>query len=78
MAELFDSLLPDPFYAPIRSISLHYEADRKQKVMSCQSDVTVDQNGTDIPVKFGDFRSNRSRDIRGAHFVMDERTTNGG
>ena len=27
----------------------------------------------DVPVKFGDSRSNRSQDIRAAHFVMDER-----
>ena len=34
--------------------------------------VAVDLTGMDVPVKFGDSRSNRSRDIRAAHFVMDE------
>ena len=43
------------------------------------SGVVVEQVGVDVRVKFGDFRSNRSRDIRAAHFVVDahndERTT---
>ena len=38
--------------------------------------VEDDLVGTDVPVKFGDSRSNRSRDIRTAYFVMDERTMN--
>ena len=29
--------------------------------------------GMDIPVKFDDYRSNRSTDIQVAHFVMDKR-----
>ena len=30
----------------------------------------VDIVGVDVPVKFGDSRSNRSRDIRQPHFVL--------
>ena len=35
--------------------------------------VVVDTTDTDVRVKFSDSRSNRSRDIRTAHFVIDER-----
>ena len=34
--------------------------------------VDVDQTGTDVRVKYGDSRSNRSRDIQAAHFVIDD------
>ena len=38
--------------------------------------MVVDTTGTDVRVKFGDSRSNRSQDIRLPHFVTDvERTT---
>ena len=33
----------------------------------------VEVVGRDVCVKFGDYRSNRFRDIRAAHFVMVER-----
>ena len=33
---------------------------------------TVDYVSVGVNVKFGDPRSNRSRDIRAAHFVMDD------
>ena len=46
---------------------------------SCVSGVVVDPTGMDVLVKFGDSRSNRSRDIRRdiwlPQFVTDERTT---
>ena len=35
-------------------------------------DVVVERVGTDVHVKFGDSRSNSNRDIRAAHFVMDD------
>ena len=38
------------------------------------SGLTVDNVGTDVPVKFSDSRSNGFRDIRGADFVSNERT----
>ena len=45
-------------------------------VISC---VAVEQVGRDVSVKYGDFRSNRSRDIRAVQFVMDnERRMNFG
>ena len=34
----------------------------------------VDNVGVDVHIKFGDSRSNRFRDIRGADFVTYERT----
>ena len=37
----------------------------------------VDNVGVDVPIKFCDSRSNGFRDIRGAHFVSNERTLNG-
>ena len=37
------------------------------------SGVAVDNVGVDVPIKFGDSRSNRLRDIRGADFVSNER-----
>ena len=41
--------------------------------------MVVDQTGADVHEKFGDSRSNRSRDVRVTHFVMDgERMTNDG
>ena len=36
--------------------------------------MVVDYVGVDVHVKFGDCRSNGSRDISGAHFVSNERT----
>ena len=38
------------------------------------SGMTVDNFGMDVPIKFGDSRSNSFRDIRGADFVSHERT----
>ena len=35
--------------------------------------MAVDNVGMDVPIKFGDSRSKGFRDIRGAHFVLDER-----
>ena len=32
----------------------------------------IEYVGVDVPVTFGDSTSNRSRDIRAAHFVMDD------
>ena len=37
------------------------------------SGVVIDNVGVDVPVKFVDSRSNGFRDIRGAHFVSNER-----
>ena len=40
--------------------------------------MAVECVGLDVPVKFGDSRSNRSRDIRAAHFATaDDVRTNG-
>ena len=36
------------------------------------SGLAVEQVGTAVAVKFGDSRLNRSRDIRAAHFVVDD------
>ena len=36
------------------------------------SSVAVEQVGMDACIKFSDPRSNRSRDIRVAHFVVDD------
>ena len=36
------------------------------------SDMVVELTGMDVRVTFGDFRSDGSRDIRAAHFVMDD------
>ena len=45
------------------------------------SGLAVDHVGVDIPIKFGDSRSNGFRHIRGADFVsnkrMNDRTLNG-
>ena len=38
------------------------------------SGVAVDSVGMDVPIKFGDSRSNGFRDIRGTDFVSNERT----
>ena len=38
------------------------------------SGLAVDNVGVDVHIKFGDSRSNRFRDIRGADFVSNERT----
>ena len=38
------------------------------------SDTAVDNVSVDVPIKFGDSRSNGFRDIRGADFVLNERT----
>ena len=38
------------------------------------SGVAIENIGVDIPIKFGDSRSNRFGDIRGANFVSNERT----
>ena len=43
-------------------------------MMSVVSGVAADKVGMDIPVKFGDSKSNGSRDIRGADFESNERT----
>ena len=37
------------------------------------SGVAVDNVGVDVHIKFGDSRSNRFRDVRGADFVTNER-----
>ena len=37
----------------------------------------VDNVGLDVPIKFGDSKSNGFRDIRGADFVSNERTETG-
>ena len=39
--------------------------------------MAVDNVGMDVPIKFGDSRSNDFRDIRGADFVSNERTNIG-
>ena len=36
------------------------------------SGVVVDLTGLKVPIKFGDSRSNRSRDIRLPHFVTND------
>ena len=36
--------------------------------------MAVDNVGVDVPIKCGDSRSNRFRDIRGADFVTNKRT----
>ena len=41
-------------------------------VNGVMSDVIVDYTSADAHVKLGDRRSNRSRDIRAAHFAMDD------
>ena len=41
------------------------------------SGIDVDIVGVDVPVKFGDARSNGFRDTRGADFVSSERTNIG-
>ena len=38
------------------------------------SGATLDSVGMDVPAEFGDARSNGSRDIRAADFVLIERT----
>ena len=40
--------------------------------MSSGVGVAVEQVGVDVHVKFGNSRPNRSRDIRAAHFVIDD------
>ena len=41
------------------------------------SGVAVDNVGMDVPIKFGDSRSNGFQDIPGADFVSNERTNEG-
>ena len=55
---IFDSFFRDNFWPVVDSDVI--------------SGVIVDQTGMDVPVKFGDPRSNRSRDIRAAYFVMED------
>ena len=40
------------------------------------SGMAVGNVGMDVPIKFGDSRSNRFRDIRGADFVISDFRTN--
>ena len=46
---------------------------RSEAASDVISDVIVDPTGVDVRVKFGDSKSNRSRDIGLPHFVTDER-----
>ena len=43
---------------------------RPEVVSDVISGMAAEQFGVDVPVKFGDSRSNRSRDARAAHVVM--------
>ena len=47
---------------------------RPEAVSEVLSGVDVECVGVDVRVKLGDSTSNRSRDIRAAHFVTNERT----
>ena len=48
-------------------------SDRKQLVISdIISSAVVDPTGLKVRVKFGDYRSTRSRDIRLSHFVTND------
>ena len=45
---------------------------RREVVSDVLSDLTLECVGMNVPVKFCESRSNRSRDIRAAHCVMDD------
>ena len=60
---------PKIYYTFVR-----FAADRKQ-IIDVISGMVVDNVGMDVPIKFGDCRSNGFRDIRGAHFVSNGRPT---
>ena len=51
---------------------------RSELVSDVISGVAVEWVGMNVPIKFGDSRSNRLQDIRATHFVMndDERRLN--
>ena len=51
---------------------LFHDNSRLEVVSDVMSSVDVEQVSVDVPVKFGDFRSNRSRYIRLPHFVTDD------
>ena len=54
-------------------VSFFHDNFRPEVVSDVISSFAVARVGVDVPVKFGDCRSNRSRYIRTTHFVMDER-----
>ena len=47
---------------------------RSEKGNDVISGVAIDNVGVDVSIKFGDSKSNRFRDIRGADFVTYQRT----
>ena len=47
---------------------------RSETVNDVITGTAVDNVSTDVPIKFGDSRSNGFRDIRGTDFVSNERT----
>ena len=55
------------------STATNYQPEEASDVVS---GMAVQYVSVDVCVKYGDSRSNRSRDIRLPHFVTDKRTTN--
>ena len=51
---------------------LNFDNCQLEVVSDVISGVVIDPTGVKVRVKFGDSRSNRSRDIRLPHFVMND------
>ena len=51
---------------------LNFDNCQPELVSDVISGAVVDLTGVKVPVKFGDSRSNRSRDIRLPHFVTND------
>ena len=51
---------------------LNFDNCQLEVVSDVISGMVVDPTGVKVPVKFGDSRSNRSRDIRLPHFVTND------
>ena len=63
----FDS---KPSKAAFLAVFSNFDQCQPEVADDVQSGVIVERTGSDDPVKFGDSRSNRSRDLRAAHFVV--------
>ena len=66
-------ILWKPSAAAFSTVSL-YNFRPEADIARVISGMAIDNVGVDVPVIFGDSRSNGFRDIRGAPFLSDERT----
>ena len=62
-----------PSEVAFSAVFSNFDKCRPEVAGDVVSGAVIDPVGLDVPAKFGDSRSNHSRDIPTAHFVMDER-----